>query len=99
MPYGDKYYMYGSRVGTPDPAVQFSWGEQTGFDVYISTDLENWSEAKSVFKKQEAEDGGHGMLFNDFDANLNFVMHIPNDATFERPVIKRVFDNDGALSV
>ncbi len=34
-----KYYMYGSR----------GFG-QTGFDVYVSTDLENWSEAKSVFE-------------------------------------------------
>lgn len=40
LPYGDKYYMYGSRVG-----------KQKGFDVYISDDLENWSEPKSVFEK------------------------------------------------
>lgn len=40
--YEDKYYMYGSRVGT-----------QQGFDVYISDDLENWSEPKSVFEKNE----------------------------------------------
>ena len=37
-----RYYMYGSRVG-----------EQTGFDVYISDDLENWSVPKSVFERSE----------------------------------------------
>ena len=38
--YNEKYYMYGSR---PE--------EQYGFDVYISDDLENWSEPKCVFEK------------------------------------------------
>lgn len=37
--HNDIYYMYGSRVAV-----------QNGFDVYKSTDLENWSEAKSVFE-------------------------------------------------
>ena len=39
LPFDNKYYMYGSRVGV-----------QTGFDVYESTDLEEWSKAKSVFE-------------------------------------------------
>ena len=42
LPYKNEYYMYGSRVG-----------EQTGFDVYKSTDIENWSEPKSVFEKHD----------------------------------------------
>ncbi|MBO5912206.1 MAG: family 43 glycosylhydrolase [Clostridia bacterium] len=37
-----KYYMYGSRGF-----------DQAGFDVYISDDLENWSEAKPVFEFYE----------------------------------------------
>lgn len=39
LTFGEKYYMYGSRVGV-----------QTGFDVYESTDLLNWSNPKSVFE-------------------------------------------------
>ena len=39
LPFNNKYYMYGSRVGV-----------QTGFDVYESIDLENWSEPKSIFE-------------------------------------------------
>ena len=40
--YKDKYYMYGSRVGV-----------QKGFDVYISDDLINWSDAVSVFENYD----------------------------------------------
>lgn len=39
LPFENNYYLYGSRVGV-----------QTGFDVYESTDLENWSEPKSIFE-------------------------------------------------
>lgn len=41
-----KYYMYGSRG--PE-----AWGECTGLDVYISEDLENWSEPTEVFTPPE----------------------------------------------
>ena len=44
---GSKYYMYGTRA-------KFTWGDGTpkdyGFDVYVSDDLENWSEGKAVFE-------------------------------------------------
>lgn len=40
----DKYYMYGTRGAS-------CWGEATGFDCYVSDDLENWSEPIEVFKK------------------------------------------------
>lgn len=39
LPFKNKYYMYGTRVGI-----------QTGFDVYESTDLINWSNPKSTFE-------------------------------------------------
>lgn len=49
--YGGKYYMYGSRVSARVEGCP--WGKQDGFDVYISEDLENWSNPKSVFEKNE----------------------------------------------
>lgn len=49
LPYDGNYYMYGSRVGQPTESR--AWGDQTGFDVYVSRDLENWSGPKSVFEK------------------------------------------------
>ena len=53
--HGKKYYMYGTRATT-------TWGgidkKQLGFDVYISDDLENWSEPKAIF---ESFDGFWGV--------------------------------------
>lgn len=46
LAYEEKYYMYGTRGAT-------CWGEANGFDVYVSTDLEEWSEAIEVFHKPE----------------------------------------------
>ena len=38
----DKYYLYGTR----GPGC---WGKGTGFDVYVSDDLETWSEPHEIF--------------------------------------------------
>ena len=47
--YNDKYYMYGTRAD--------NFGQKTGgFDLYVGTDLENWSEPKEVFNSEK-----HGM--------------------------------------
>lgn len=54
LPYEGKYYMYGTRGAT-------CWGECDGFDVYVSEDLEFWSDAVEVFHKPEG-----------FWANLNY---------------------------
>ena len=39
---GGKYYLYGSRG-------METWGKGTGLDVYVSDDLENWSEPVEAF--------------------------------------------------
>ena len=52
LPFEGKYYMYGSRVGTP--YEKNPWGDQFGFDVYTSTDLENWSAPKCIFETNES---------------------------------------------
>ncbi len=36
------------------------------------------------------KDGGHGMLFRDFDGNMIFTLHSPNDNPKERPVFFRI---------
>lgn len=46
LPYNGKYYMYGTRGDG-------CWDTCSGFDVYVSDDLENWSEPISVFEKSE----------------------------------------------
>lgn len=46
LPDGGKYYLYGTRGSE-------SWGKSTGLDVYVSDDLENWSEPTEVFTPPE----------------------------------------------
>ena len=60
LPYEGKYYLYGTRVRKPEPPKENEkwfegnyWGDQSGFDVYISEDLQEWSASKAVFEKQE----------------------------------------------
>ena len=51
----------------------------------------NWAtDEKLLFEKN----GGHGMIFTDFDGNLNFVFHAPNETPNERPVIKKISKSD-----
>ena len=38
-----KYYLYGTRGET-------CWGKASGFDVYVSEDMENWSEGTACFE-------------------------------------------------
>lgn len=44
--YEKKYYMYGTRAET-------CWGAATGFDCYVSEDMENWAGPYEVFHKPE----------------------------------------------
>jgi len=43
LPYNGIYYLYGTRGST-------AWGMANGFDVYCSTDLENWDGPYAVFE-------------------------------------------------
>ena len=56
VPYKGKYYMYGTRG-------KGCWESQKtpgmGFDVYISSDLENWTEPKAVFSASDNFWGTH----------------------------------------
>lgn len=56
LPENGKYYMYGTRGAG-------CWERQKtqgmGFDVYISEDLENWSEAKEIFTASDDFWGTH----------------------------------------
>lgn len=46
LPYEGKYYLYGTRGET-------AWVAASGLDVYVSDDLENWSEAHECFSVPE----------------------------------------------
>lgn len=42
LPWEGRYYLYGTRGPT-------CWGKADGFDVYVSTDLQNWSAPIEIF--------------------------------------------------
>ena len=46
-----------------------------------------------------AVDGGHGMIFKAFDKKQYFIMHKPNTATLERPVITELKEENGNIFI
>ena len=56
----------------------------------------NWSVCKTPLS---AVDGGHGMIFKAFDGKDYFIMHKPNTATLERPVIAELKENNGNIFI
>ncbi len=44
-----------------------------------------------------AKDGGHGMLFDDFDGNKYLILHSPNENPLERPVLFKIKELKGTL--
>lgn len=54
-----------------------------------------WIQLEPMF----TDNGGHGMLFDDFDGNLKLTLHCPNSSLNERPVFFDVEDTGDRLSV
>lgn len=46
LPYQGKYYLYGSRSLS-------CWGPMDGWDVYVSDDLENWSDPHEIYHREK----------------------------------------------
>ena len=44
-------------------------------------------------------DGGHGMVFKDFDGNLQLTYHAPNKTGFEHPYFVKVKDNGERIEI
>lgn len=56
----------------------------------------NWyHDERKLFKK----DGGHGMIFRDFNGNLRFTLHNPNESPLERPAILYLEEKNNSLYV
>ncbi len=45
------------------------------------------------------DNGGHGMIFDDFDGNKYLILHSPNENPFERPVLIRITEENGTLKL
>lgn len=55
----------------------------------------NWIQLEPVFTK----DGGHGMVFRDFDGELRLTLHCPNCQPLERPVFFSLTDTGCTLNI
>lgn len=55
----------------------------------------NWYHEKPMFE----ENGGHGMIFDDFDGNKYLILHSPNENPLERPVLIKINEENGSLKL
>ncbi len=54
-----------------------------------------WTQLEPMF----TDDGGHGMVFTDFNGNLRLTLHCPNEQPLERPVFFDIYDTGERLSI
>ena len=55
----------------------------------------NWYHEKLLYEK----DGGHGMIFEDYNGKKHLILHSPNDHLLERPVLFDVAEENGNLII
>ena len=55
----------------------------------------NWLHEKPMFDK----DGGHGMIFEDYNGQKHLILHSPNENPLERPVMFDIVEKDGTLKL
>ncbi len=55
----------------------------------------NWMHEKPLFD----DNGGHGMIFDDFNGNKYLILHSPNENPYERPVLIKITEENGTLKL
>ena len=55
----------------------------------------NWFHEKPLFE----ENGGHGMIFDDYSGNKYLILHSPNENPLERPVLIKIKEENGLLKL
>ncbi len=55
----------------------------------------NWLHEKPMFE----ENGGHGMIFEDYNGVKHLILHSPNENPLERPVLFDVKEENGSLKI
>ena len=55
----------------------------------------NWLHEDLLFEK----DGGHGMIFNDYNGVKHLILHSPNENPLERPVLFDIKEENGTLKL
>lgn len=54
-----------------------------------------WSHLEPIF----SDDGGHGMIFKDFEGNLKLTLHCPNISYKERPVFFSIKETEDSIVI
>ncbi len=55
----------------------------------------NWLHENPMFE----ENGGHGMIFEDYERRKHLILHSPNENPYERPVIFDIKEENGTLKL
>ncbi len=55
----------------------------------------NWMHENPLFD----DNGGHGMIFDDFDGNKYLILHSPNENPLERPVLIKITEENGTIKL
>lgn len=55
----------------------------------------NWYHEKPMFD----DDGGHGMIFDDYNGTKYLILHSPNETLMERPVLLKIAEENGFLKL
>jgi len=55
----------------------------------------NWLHENPLFE----ENGGHGMIFEDYNGTKYLVLHSPNENPYERPVLLEITEENGSLKL
>lgn len=55
----------------------------------------NWYHENPLFE----DNGGHGMIFDDYEGNKYLILHSPNENPLERPILIRITEENGTLKV
>ena len=95
----DGPFLYRNKLGQL-LAIWSSFNE-SGYTALVSKsdndDIDgNWS---VCVEPLSAVDGGHGMIFKALDNKEYFIMHKPNKATLERPVITELKEENGKIFI
>ena len=95
----DGPFLYRNKLG--DLLAVWSSFNTCGYTALVSQsdngDIDgNWSVCDTPLS---SVDGGHGMIFKAFDGKDYFIMHKPNTATLERPVIAELKENNGNICI
>ena len=78
-----------------------SWGQRGSYAVGVAVSLSGSVQGpwRQVEEPLWPDNGGHGMVFEDFEGGKHFVFHYPNDKTLERPCLKSLVLKEGQVKI